>query len=81
MMIYIIELAANIVFESHGTLDADVFVMPVINAFVTFILMLMVLRFYCAVVIDKDKGNYLRINDQEYELLAKYKGGGQADLL
>lgn len=73
MMIYIIELAANIVFESHGTLDADVFVMPVINAFVTFILMLMVLRFYCAVVIDKDKGNYLRINDQEYELLAKYK--------
>ena len=73
MVIYIIELAAKIVFESHGTLNADVFVMPVINVFVTFILMLMVLRFYCAVVIDKEKGKYLHINDQEYELLAKYK--------
>ena len=44
-----------------------------INIFITFILMLAVLRFYCAVAIDREKGKYLLINDQEYEMLAKYK--------
>jgi hypothetical protein len=32
-----------------------------------------ILRFYCALVIDKKKSAYITINDQEYELLAKYK--------
>lgn len=73
MMIYVIEIAAKVIFQNHGAFAADVLVMPVMNVFVTFILMLAVLRFYCAVVIDKEKGRYLRINDQEYELLAKYK--------
>ncbi len=73
MTIYIVELAAKVVFESHGALNTDALVMPVMNVFVTFILMLIVLRFYCAVVIDKEKGKYLHINDQEYDLLAKYK--------
>lgn len=35
--------------------------------------MLAALRFYCAVVIDREKGKYLMINDQEYKMLAKYK--------
>lgn len=71
--IYVIEIAAGLIFQSHGTLTADELVIPIMNVFITFILMLATLRFYCAVVIDKEKGRYLRINDQEYELLAKYK--------
>lgn len=71
--IYVIEIAAKVIFQSHGMLTADELVIPIMNVFVTFILMLMILRFYCAVVIDKEKGRYLRINDQEYALLAKYK--------
>lgn len=73
MMLYIVEIAARVVIQSHGVVTADVLVMPVMNVFITFILMLVVLRFYCAVVIDKEKGRYLHINDQEYKLLAKYK--------
>lgn len=73
VIVYVIEIAAKVAFQNHGTLTADALVIPIMNVFVTFILMLVVLRFYCAVVIDKEKGRYLRINDQEYELLAKYK--------
>ena len=72
-MIYVIEIAAKVIFQSHGVITANALVVPIMNVFVTFILMLAILRFYCAVVIDKEKGRYLRINDQEYELLAKYK--------
>ncbi len=73
VIVYVIEIAAKVIFQNHGTLEADALVIPIMNIFVTFILMLVILRFYCAVVIDKEKGRYLRINDQEYELLAKYK--------
>ncbi len=73
VIIYVTEIAAKVVFQNHGAMTADAFVMPVMNVFITFILMLVILRFYCAVVIDKEKGGYLRINDQEYGLLAKYK--------
>lgn len=73
MIIYVVEIVAKVIFQSHGTLTTDALVIPIMNIFVTFILMLIILRFYCAVVIDKEKGGYLRINDQEYELLAKYK--------
>ncbi|MDE5699411.1 MAG: hypothetical protein K2I96_18715, partial [Lachnospiraceae bacterium] len=73
VIIYVTEIAAKVIFQSHGTMSADELIIPIMNVFVTFILMLAILRFYCAVVIDKEKGRYLRINDQEYELLAKYK--------
>lgn len=73
VIVYVAEIAAKVVIQSHGTPALDALVIPVMNIFVTFILMLVTLRFYCAVVIDKGKGRYLRINDQEYELLAKYK--------
>ncbi|MDE5825307.1 MAG: hypothetical protein K2H91_11595 [Lachnospiraceae bacterium] len=73
VIVYVIEIAAKVIFQKHGTLTTDELVIPIMNVFVTFILMLVVLRFYCAVVIDQEKGRYLRINDQEYVLLAKYK--------
>lgn len=73
VVVYVIGIVAKVVIESHGAPTMDALVVPVMNVFVTFILMLVILRFYCAVVIDKEKGRFLRINDQEYELLAKYK--------
>lgn len=73
MTLHTAGMTARVVFNSHGALTVDMFIIPVINIFVTFVMMLVVLRFYCAVVIDKEKGKYLRINDQEFALLAKYK--------
>lgn len=73
MIIYVVSMAAKTVFQSHGIVTGDMFVIPIINIFITFMSMLAILRFYCAVVIDKEKGTYLLINDQEFRLLAKYK--------
>lgn len=73
MGLYVTLLTAKTVFESRGMLTLEIFVVPFINIFITFVIMLIVLRFYCAVVIDKEKGGYLLINDQEFKLLAKYK--------
>lgn len=72
-VIYIIGMAAKAVFQSRGTMTEETFIIPIVNVFITFILMLVVLRFYCTTVVDKEKGKYLKINDQEFKLLAKYK--------
>ena len=74
MMIYSVIMLARIVFRSYGTIEFEAFMIPVINLFITFLFVLAVLRFYCAVVIDREKGRFLEINDQEFELLSKYKG-------
>ena len=72
-MVYSVIMLARIIFKSYGALEIETFMIPVINLFITFLLVLVVLRFYCAVVIDREKGRYLEINDQEFWLLAKYK--------
>ncbi|MCD8037500.1 MAG: hypothetical protein LUE96_00150 [Lachnospiraceae bacterium] len=73
MILYVTVMIAKLVFENHGLVSDDTLAVAVINIFITFIIMLAVLRFYCAVAIDREKGKYLVINDQEYKLLAKYK--------
>lgn len=73
MITYVIIMATKIVFQSHGMLTEDMLIIPVANILITFILMLAILRIYCAVAIDREKGEYLLINDQEYKMLAKYK--------
>ncbi len=73
MLLYIVAMGAKLMLENRGLVDEDTLVLVAINIFVTFIVMLAVLRFYCAVAIDREKGKYLAINDQEYKLLAKYK--------
>jgi hypothetical protein len=72
-LIYIAVMVAQVMFQNDDILSEELYVMPAINIFITFIIMLVVLKFYCAVVIDKETGKYITINDQEYELLAKYK--------
>jgi hypothetical protein len=73
MIIYIVSMAAKVVFQNSGVITEQTIILPVINIFITYIVMLVVLKFYCASVIDKVKSKYLVINDQEYELLAKYR--------
>ena len=58
-ILYATFLIGKAVFETYGALNFEVFMMPLINIFITFILVLAVLRFYCAVVIDREKGKYL----------------------
>jgi hypothetical protein len=55
-----------------GIMDGK-YIIPAINWFITFIFTIAILRFYCALVIDKKKSAYITINDQEYGLLSKYK--------
>ncbi len=73
VLLYACSLIGSVVFQSTGALDFEQFLMPIINIFITFILVMFVLRLYCAKGIDKEKGRYLDINDQEFALIAKYK--------
>lgn len=72
-LIYLVVMLARVVLGSYGTVELEAFMIPVLNLFINFLLVLAVLRFYCAVAIDKEKSRYLTINDQEFQLLAKYK--------
>jgi hypothetical protein len=65
-LIYLMVMAVWVVLEGK-------YIIPAINFFITFIMTIAILRFYCAAVIDKKKGDYITINDQEYGLLSKYK--------
>lgn len=73
IILYTVVMIAKIMFESYGIPDIEKFIIPFINVFITVLMMLAVLRFYCAAVIDREKGKFLMINDQEFPLLAKYK--------
>lgn len=73
MVIYGVCILAYTCFELQTAWDYEKMLVPVINIFVTLILVLAVLRFACANIIDKEKDEYIDINDQEFYLLAKYK--------
>lgn len=73
ILTYSIALIAKEVFYAHGDLTVDSLVVPIINIFISAILMLAILRIFVAKVVDREKGEYIDINDQEFELLAKYK--------
>lgn len=73
ILLYSVIMLGNVVFTSQGILNIEIFMIPFLNVFITLITLLGVLRFFCAVTVDKEKGQYLEINDQEFPLLAKYK--------
>lgn len=73
VILYSVVMTAKIMFENEGIPDMELFIIPMINIFITILLMMAVLRLYCAAVIDKEKGKFIVINDQEFPLLAKYK--------
>lgn len=73
MLVYVICMAGKNIYFTEGALIFDQLLVPCINFFISAILMLAVLRIYCAKVVDKEKELYIDINDQEFFLLAKYK--------
>lgn len=73
VVLYTVGMAAKLMFENRGMVSGDVLAIAVVNIFVTFIMMLAVLKYYGSAIVDKEKGKYLAINDQEYKMLAKYK--------
>lgn len=73
LIVYSVVLAADVVFKNRGVIDLEEFLIPIINVAITMIITLAVLKFYCSSVLDKDRNRYIVINDQEFELLAKYK--------
>ena len=73
VILYTVVVTTKIMFENKGIPDMENFLIPILNVFITVLLMMAVLRLYCAAVIDKEKDKYLVINDQEFPLLAKYK--------
>lgn len=73
MILYSAVLIAKTALEKKGSIHYESLMMPIINIFISFLLILAVLRFYCGAVVERERGQYLDINDQEYELLAKYK--------
>lgn len=78
VVLYTVVMTAKIMFENKGIPNMEKFIIPIINVFITILLMMAVLRLYCAAVIDKEKDKYLVINDQEFPLLAKYKEENEA---
>lgn len=73
ILMYGVSLFGYIVFSSFGSINYEEFLIPIINIVISFLLMLAVLKLYCALVVDREKGEYIDINDQEFSLLAKYK--------
>lgn len=71
--IYCMGIIGYTFFEMGTKIDYEAILIPVINVFLTALIMLAVLRVVCATIIDKEKGEYLDINDQEFSLLVKYK--------
>lgn len=72
MAVYAAAGAAEAAFQSRG-FTGELMTETAVSLFLIFLLALAVLRAYCAAVIDREKGKYLIINDEAYELLAKYK--------
>lgn len=73
MIVYVVINLGKILYFTNGSIAFDQLLIPFINFFISAVLMLGVLRIYCARVVDKEKGLYIDINDQEFFLLAKYK--------
>lgn len=65
-------VAMDTLFQSTK-LSVELFLIPVINLFITGILLFILLKSFSVNVIHKYRGNYMVINDQEYELLVQLK--------
>lgn len=64
---------ACVVLYANETLKPELFLIPLINVIVSLVLLLIILRFFSALVIYKHRNKYLEINDQECTLLVELK--------
>lgn len=68
-----LSLMANVVLLTNDKLRAELFIVPLMNLFVTGILLLIILKIFSALVIFKYRDRYMEINDPECELLVQLK--------
>lgn len=73
VLLYSAIIMTKVIFTSKGFPGYEELLIPGINIGISIILLLTILRLYCSIVVDKEKNRYIDINDQEFELLLKYK--------
>lgn len=73
LMSLLLCLTANIILFANEPLSAAQFLIPGINLFVSCILLLILLKFFCSTVVMRYRERYLEINDPECPLLVRLK--------
>lgn len=71
--VFMLSSAANVVLFMDTTLTLEVLLLPVVNIFISLILMLVVLKAYNYLFYNKFRDKYLTINDTEYSVLVDVK--------
>lgn len=71
--VMVMMLTANIMSVADPIRKTEVFLIPLINIFVTVLLSLLYLKFYSFGRIHKYREKYMEINDQEYKLIVSLK--------
>lgn len=72
ILLFVAETAFLILFEGQK-ISLDTFVLPMINVFISFLALLLLLRCYSTFVVHKYRDRYQEINDPDFELLSKLK--------
>lgn len=73
LMALLVCLTANIILFAREQLSVVQFLIPGINLFVSYILLLILLKFFCSTVVMRYREKYLEINDPECPLLVRLK--------
>lgn len=73
LMVLLVCLTANVVLFAKAQLSVGQFLIPLVNLAVSYILLLILLKFFSSTVILKYRERYLEINDPECPLLVRLK--------
>ena len=73
LMALLVCLTANVVLFAKEQLSAAQFLIPGINLVVSYMLLLILLKFFCSTVVLRYREKYLEINDPECPLLVRLK--------
>lgn len=74
----VVETACTIIFINEN-LSLEMFVIPIINLFVTSVLLAIFLKYFSARVLHRTQNVYMEINDQEFALMVELKNFSKED--
>lgn len=72
MMLLVVETACIVIFINEN-LTIEMFVVPLINLFVTSVILSIAIKFFALKVLHKYRDKYMEINDQEFSLMVELK--------
>ena len=78
LMLFVLETAFIIIFEEQSV-NLDVFALPLMNVFISLILILIFLKYYSSFIVHKYRDKYQEINDPDYFLLSQFKEENHAE--